>query len=361
MQMSIKPFVAHYNPDNISYALSFSVILRNNDLMKEATKKYCPTPCLNMIFRTRVKAAYSSERRLSNIISLLTVLSILIAVLGLWSFLLIFPVTNKRDRHPQSERRPRLEILGMLTATCKWVVIAFVITTPLPGTPCIKGWRVLRIRRNELVDLCVGWLCIGNCPAHRKLAKLGAARGTRWRRCDMNDLNENQIPFNIKLAIRISKKKVYSFLIIEGFQLFLPLYPNRIILSFRASRKQRFCTLQTNYRLYDEAVIRVIWIMNYTLFWRKLSEIEYVARWPPGQDRISGKREEAHVDTGSGILSVPIITSFLIYSGMLRLSDMPFSGMIGSDHESAARRLYGNNNRSAGSSISHISQRRLPP
>nr|WP_319511175.1 ABC transporter permease [uncultured Draconibacterium sp.] len=135
MQMSIMPFVAHYNPDNISH-----VIVRfsgNPDesiaLMKEAAKKYFPNTIFEYeFFDQRIKAAYNSERRFSNIIHLLTALSILIAVLGLLGVSYFSSLLRIKEIGIRKVNGAKIsEILAMLNKDfVKWVAIAFVIATP---------------------------------------------------------------------------------------------------------------------------------------------------------------------------------------------------------------------------------------
>ena len=136
MQMSIKPFVAHYKPDNIAHAI---VRFSGNpaetvDLMHAATKKYLPNTIFEYeFFDQRIKVAYNSERKFSNIINLLTVLSILIAVLGLlgvsyFSSLLRIKEIGIRKVNGANTS----EVLTMLNKDfIKWVGIGFIIATPI--------------------------------------------------------------------------------------------------------------------------------------------------------------------------------------------------------------------------------------
>lgn len=136
MQSSISPFVSQYNPDKIS-----SVILRFSgnpsetiNLMKKTTEKYLPNTIFDYeFFDQRVKAAYRSETRFSNIIGLLTVLSILIAVLGLLGVSYFSSLLRIKEIGIRKVNGARIsEVMTMLNSDfVKWVATAFVIATPI--------------------------------------------------------------------------------------------------------------------------------------------------------------------------------------------------------------------------------------
>ncbi len=136
MQMRIMPFVAHYNPDKITKVL---VRFSGNpsetvNLMKKATKKYLPYTVFEFeFFDQHIKAAYQSEIRFSNIINLLTMLSILIAVLGLLGVSYFSSQLRIKEIGIRKVNGAKIsEVLIMLNADfVKWVGIGFIIATPV--------------------------------------------------------------------------------------------------------------------------------------------------------------------------------------------------------------------------------------
>jgi putative ABC transport system permease protein len=136
MKTSILPFVAHYNPNGISNAI---VRFSGNpsetvDLIKNAAKKYLPNTIFDFeFFDQREKAAYRSEIRFSNIIGLLTVLSILIAVLGLLGVSYFSSLLRIKEIGIRKVSGATIsEVMALLNRDfVKWVVIAFAIATPV--------------------------------------------------------------------------------------------------------------------------------------------------------------------------------------------------------------------------------------
>ncbi|MGQ8337420.1 ABC transporter permease [Sunxiuqinia sp. A32] len=136
MQMSIMPFVAHCNPDKISHAV---IRFSGNpaeaiDRIKSAAKKYLPNTIFEYeFFDQRIKAAYNSERRFSNIINLLTALSIFIAILGLLGVSYFSSLLRIKEIGIRKVNGAKIsEILAMLNKDfVKWIIIAFVIATPV--------------------------------------------------------------------------------------------------------------------------------------------------------------------------------------------------------------------------------------
>ncbi|HPF52547.1 MAG TPA: ABC transporter permease [Draconibacterium sp.] len=136
MQMEIKPFVAQYSPNKISYAI---VRFSGNpsetiELLRKAANTYFPNTVFEFeFFDQRIKAAYSSERRFSDIINLLTTLSILIAVLGLLGVSYFSSLLKIKEIGIRKVNGAKVsEILTMLNQDfVKWVIIAFLISTPI--------------------------------------------------------------------------------------------------------------------------------------------------------------------------------------------------------------------------------------
>ncbi|WP_321370088.1 ABC transporter permease [uncultured Draconibacterium sp.] len=136
MQMSIQPFVAHYNPDKISHAI---VRLSGNpsetiELIRKTATAYFPNTIFEFeYFDQRIKAAYKTERKFSNIINLLTTLSIFIAVLGLLGVSYFSSLLRIKEIGIRKVNGAKIsEILTMLNKNfIKWVVVAFAIATPI--------------------------------------------------------------------------------------------------------------------------------------------------------------------------------------------------------------------------------------
>ncbi len=136
MQMSIQPFVAHYSPDKISHAI---VRFSGNpsetiELMRETATAYFPNTIFEYeFFDQRIEAAYNAERKFSNIISLLTTLSIFIAVLGLLGVSYFSSLLRIKEIGIRKVNGAKIsEVLALLNQDfVKWVTIAFVIATPI--------------------------------------------------------------------------------------------------------------------------------------------------------------------------------------------------------------------------------------
>ena len=136
MQSLISPFAAQYSPDNISYAvIRFSGHPSETiNLMKKTAKKYLPNTIFDYeFFDQRLKTAYRSEIRFSNSVSLLTVLSILIAVLGLLGVSYFSSLLRIKEIGVRKVNGARIsEVMTMLNQDfVKWVMIAFVMATPI--------------------------------------------------------------------------------------------------------------------------------------------------------------------------------------------------------------------------------------
>ncbi|MCG6188031.1 ABC transporter permease [Maribellus maritimus] len=136
MQMSIQPFVAHYSPDNISHAIvRFS---GNPSEIIELMRKTATTYLSNTIFEyeffdQRIAAAYKTETKFSNIINLLTTLSIFIAVLGLLGVSYFSSLLRIKEIGIRKVNGAKIsEVLMMLNKDfVKWVGIGFLVATPI--------------------------------------------------------------------------------------------------------------------------------------------------------------------------------------------------------------------------------------
>jgi putative ABC transport system permease protein len=136
MQQSIMPFVAHYNPDKVSHVIVrfAGSPVKVVELLKKTAKEYLSNTIFEYeFFDQRIKAAYSSEVQFSNIISLLTMLSILIAVLGLLGVSYFSSQLRIKEIGIRKVNGAKIsEVMAMLNQDfVKWVVIAFIIATPV--------------------------------------------------------------------------------------------------------------------------------------------------------------------------------------------------------------------------------------
>ncbi len=168
MKTSILPFVAHYNPNGISNAI---VRYSGNpseivDLIKNAAKKYLPNTIFDFeFFDQREKAAYRSEIKFSNIIGLLTVLSILIAVLGLLGVSYFSSLLRIKEIGVRKVSGATVsEVMALLNRDfVKWVAIAFVIATSIAWY-AIHKWLESFAYKTELswwVFALSGFLALG--------------------------------------------------------------------------------------------------------------------------------------------------------------------------------------------------------
>jgi putative ABC transport system permease protein len=136
MQMSIQPLVAHYSPDKISHAI---VRFSGNpsetiELMRKTATAYFPNTIFEYeFFDQRIAAAYNAERKFSNIINLLTALSIFIAVLGLLGVSYFSSLLRIKEIGIRKVNGAKIsEVLMMLNKDfVKWVGIGFFVAIPI--------------------------------------------------------------------------------------------------------------------------------------------------------------------------------------------------------------------------------------
>nr|WP_321353993.1 ABC transporter permease [uncultured Draconibacterium sp.] len=136
MQSEITPFVAFLNPDQIT----FSVIRFNGNpveainLLRETALKYLPNTVFEYEFMDeKIRSAYNAEIRFSNIIRILTFLSVLISVLGLLGLSYFASLVKIKEIGIRKVNGAKVfEILSMLNKDfVKWILVAFVIATPV--------------------------------------------------------------------------------------------------------------------------------------------------------------------------------------------------------------------------------------
>ncbi len=136
MRSKISPFVAFLNPNQIAYSV---IRFSGNpheiiNLLKKTTEKYLPNSLFEYEFMDeKVKLAYRAEARFSHIIKSLTVLSVLIAVLGLLGLSYFSSLVRIKEIGIRKVNGAKVsEILTLLNKNfVKWVVIAFVVATPI--------------------------------------------------------------------------------------------------------------------------------------------------------------------------------------------------------------------------------------
>ncbi len=136
MRNKVTPFVAYLNPNEIA----FSVIRFSGnpskavELLKEMSDKYLPNSMFEYEFMdSRIKASYIAETRFSNIVRVLTLLSVIISCLGLLGLSYFSALVRIKEIGIRKVNGAKIsEILAMLNKDfIKWVVIAFVVATPI--------------------------------------------------------------------------------------------------------------------------------------------------------------------------------------------------------------------------------------
>jgi putative ABC transport system permease protein len=136
LRSKISPFVAFLNPNQIAYSV---IRFSGNpheiiNFLKKTSEKYLPNSLFEYEFMDeKVKLAYRTEIRFSHIIKLLTVLSVLIAVLGLLGLSYFSSLVRIKEIGIRKVNGAKVsEILTLLNKNfVKWVAIAFVVATPI--------------------------------------------------------------------------------------------------------------------------------------------------------------------------------------------------------------------------------------
>ncbi|MCG6189810.1 ABC transporter permease [Maribellus maritimus] len=136
MRSKIEPFVVFLDPGQITHSiLRFKGSpLETVALLKNAANQYFPNTVFEYEFMdTKIKSLYKTEARFGNTIKILTFLSVLIAVLGLLGLAYFSSLVKIKEIGIRKVNGARIsEILAMLNKDfVKWVVIAFVIATPI--------------------------------------------------------------------------------------------------------------------------------------------------------------------------------------------------------------------------------------
>ena len=136
MRNKVTPFVAYLNPNKIAFSL---VRFSGNpheaiELLKKTVNKYLPNSMFEYEFMdSRIKASYIAETRFSNIIRVLTLLSVLISCLGLLGLSYFSALIRIKEIGIRKVNGAKIsEILTMLNKDfIKWVTIAFAVATPI--------------------------------------------------------------------------------------------------------------------------------------------------------------------------------------------------------------------------------------
>jgi len=138
LQKPIYPIIYNYqHPSEFGY---YSVKLNTKDVakamdhLKSIWTKHYPSDPMNYVFADEFFfRQYQSETRFGKFYTLLTILSIAIACLGLYGLIMFYLSQKRKEIGIRKINGARvLEVIIMLNRDfVKWVVIAFVIATPI--------------------------------------------------------------------------------------------------------------------------------------------------------------------------------------------------------------------------------------
>ena len=136
MRSKIEPFVAFLDPGHVNYSIVRfkGSPIKTVALLKEAANEYLPDTVFEYEFMdSKIKSLYKTEARFGNTIKILTFLSVLIAVLGLLGLSYFSSLVKIKEIGVRKINGAKIsEILAMLNKDfVKWVIIAFVIATPI--------------------------------------------------------------------------------------------------------------------------------------------------------------------------------------------------------------------------------------